>query len=84
MQNRQHQFPCDLTGQGGGGAALIKVRRKLVNVSCDHISLGHRQDGIQQSWKADAACLGSAGAREEAGIEAVKIDGEIDGHLAGN
>ena len=57
---------------------MVAGRGELIDVAGHHIGpLAHQGDGFPQLFKADAAGLGGACAREHAGVQHVQVQGEV-------
>ena len=56
---------------------MIQHWRKFIDISANYIRLAHFQYGRQKLHKGDTACFGSPRTREDRGIQAIQIYGEI-------
>ena len=83
LVQRNQQLPQDLAGCGRGNAGGVQRGGQFVEVRTHDVGLGHGANGFQQLQKAHAAGLRGAGAGEAGGVQAVEVDGQVNGHLAG-
>ena len=83
LVQRDQQLPQDLAGCGRGNAGGVQRGGQFVEVRTHDVGLGHGADGLQQLQKAHAAGLRGAGAGEAGGVQAVEVNGQVNGYLAG-